>query len=596
MCHAIMIPNHVTQTLSLLALESTSMARCDQSDWLNGSGVTRALTDARAIQDVQARLEALLRISASFEDDMDRQRDTDGSHRRKTGVYYTPPRLVQRVLDLSLRPILQQIQCECGDDQAHLRERVLGLRVCDPACGSGNLLLAATVMMAKFVPSVPVAALVESCVFGIEIDDESVVVASHLLSALSDSSGGVRTNIHRGDALLDELPFPAAFDLVIGNPPFVDSERLCKDKPGYRDEVAGRYESARGNWDLSCVFIERAIELSRAGGGCVALVVPDRVFASDYAASVQSILRRNRLRDLVHVGAIEHETFNGAELPVSLLVVDRVGPGRSPATIRVRRRDESVHTFPSEMLDALPPGHWTALFRLGEDAALDPLVERLVRASRDHRMTRLADIAHVGDGCTTKEAYELCEHIEDRSDADPRRFFRMVNTGTIDPFCVRWGERTMRYLRGRYTHPVVSRDRLRTIMPRRFEQASAPKVLLAGLCQRLEAVGDQHGSLLCGKSAMQVIPFDGSVASVHALTAWLNSELVNRLYACVFGGRGFGRGTMNVGARQLRWLPVPSAQQRQRLIDAKGAASDVDVVATEIAHLMVDGAASAVPS
>lgn len=535
------------------------MASRSVHDWLQDSGSADVVGVAAAEPDPQRRLPLLLQVGRDFEQAID-ARSTRTDKRRKDGVYYTPESLVQRLLDLSLRPMLEKIARETGDDADRRDARLLALRICDPACGSGNFLLAAALMMARFAARASVAEIVQHCICGIEIDSEAAMLAGRLLGALAGRRGGdVVTHVHHGDALLDDPPFDLDFDLVIGNPPFVDSESLCKERPGYRAQVVNRYNTARGNWDLSCVFVERAIRMARDVDARIAMVVPDRLFASDYASAVQALLKARQMECIEQPSVTDHAGFNGAAMPVSLLVVTTApASSRTPDGIRVRRSDATERTFDPTLLDTLPPGHWSALFRLRDDDPRDRQVEQMLVADASSSRERLADIAFIGDGCTTREAYELRALIEDRPDADPATTFRLVNTGTLDPFVTRWGESNLRYLGARYRHPVVDRARLRTTMPRRFEQASSMKILVAGLARRIEVFPDQEGAYLCGKSAVQVIPHDPSPALVRALAAWLNSAFVNRMYVCVFGGRGFGKGSMNIGPRQLALLPVPS--------------------------------------
>ena len=66
-----------------------------------------------------------------------------GSERKSTGSFYTPPALVEELVGSALGPVLASRLSGCAS--ASDRERaVLGLRVCDPACGSGHFLLAAS--------------------------------------------------------------------------------------------------------------------------------------------------------------------------------------------------------------------------------------------------------------------------------------------------------------------------------------------------------------------------------------------------------------------------------------------------------------------
>ncbi|WP_122887610.1 Eco57I restriction-modification methylase domain-containing protein [Burkholderia pseudomallei] len=73
---------------------------------------------------------------------------TRGNARKLSGSYYTPDSLVQELIKSTLNPIIEQTLT------AHPQEPVkalLGLTVCDPACGSGHFLLAAARRIAEEV-------------------------------------------------------------------------------------------------------------------------------------------------------------------------------------------------------------------------------------------------------------------------------------------------------------------------------------------------------------------------------------------------------------------------------------------------------------
>jgi len=70
---------------------------------------------------------------------------TAGGHERKTtGSYYTPAILIERVLDFSLDPLLDDAVRGPEPERA-----ILSLKVCDPAAGSGHFLIAAAHRIAR---------------------------------------------------------------------------------------------------------------------------------------------------------------------------------------------------------------------------------------------------------------------------------------------------------------------------------------------------------------------------------------------------------------------------------------------------------------
>jgi hypothetical protein len=65
-----------------------------------------------------------------------------GSERKQTGSYYTPPELVKELIESALVPVIADRLKGLKTKEAK-ENALLGLRVCDPAAGSGHFLLAA---------------------------------------------------------------------------------------------------------------------------------------------------------------------------------------------------------------------------------------------------------------------------------------------------------------------------------------------------------------------------------------------------------------------------------------------------------------------
>jgi len=70
-----------------------------------------------------------------------------GSERKTTGSYHTPPSLVEKLLDTTLDPLLDEA-CALPTEAERVRA-IRGITVCDPACGSGHFLLATARRIAK---------------------------------------------------------------------------------------------------------------------------------------------------------------------------------------------------------------------------------------------------------------------------------------------------------------------------------------------------------------------------------------------------------------------------------------------------------------
>lgn len=106
-----------------------------------------------------------------------------GNERRTTGSYYTRTDLINCLLDSALDPVLEE-----AAQQANPERAILNLKVCDPACGSGQFLVGAARRMAYRLAAIrtgedepPQAAyrqalrqVVSRCIYGVDINEMAV--------------------------------------------------------------------------------------------------------------------------------------------------------------------------------------------------------------------------------------------------------------------------------------------------------------------------------------------------------------------------------------------------------------------------------------
>jgi hypothetical protein len=71
-----------------------------------------------------------------------------GSERKTTGSYYTPPELVNELIQSALVPVLTE-KLKAAPTPEEKERAILSLKVCDTACGSGHFLLAAARRLGK---------------------------------------------------------------------------------------------------------------------------------------------------------------------------------------------------------------------------------------------------------------------------------------------------------------------------------------------------------------------------------------------------------------------------------------------------------------
>lgn len=188
----------------------------------------------------------------------------DEDERKATGSYYTPPGLVERLLDSALEPVLDR----AGDHPATL----LAVTVCDPACGAGYFLAAAARRIARRLPGPgALPQVLRRCVYGVDVNPLAVELTKMALwleaAEPGQPFGFLDDRIRPGNSLIGapaELGHQAAADawcaaLVrpAGAPPATRPEiaRLAAEYGFFHWhlEFPGIFTAA-GNGGFSCVL------------------------------------------------------------------------------------------------------------------------------------------------------------------------------------------------------------------------------------------------------------------------------------------------------------------------------------------------------
>ena len=146
--------------------------------------------------------------------------------------------------------------------------------------------------------------IIRQNLFGVDIDPFATNLARlRLWLSLAVEAVGplplpnLETKIETGDSLLgSDIGRQGGFDIVLGNPPYVDSHTMVKNQPEYGAALAARFSTAKGAWDLYVPFWERSLELL-AAGGIATLITPNKWLSIGYGKAPQ-VVARHALSDL----------------------------------------------------------------------------------------------------------------------------------------------------------------------------------------------------------------------------------------------------------------------------------------------------------
>lgn len=220
-----------------------------------------------------------------------------GARRKNAGVYYTPTQLVEPLLDETI-PIRS-----LGAGKRDSRPTV-----CDPACGTGNFLIAAAERLlanskSDELPDDPKIRqrICRHQIFGVDLDEGALAIARFRLWLWAGRPEGSLEELTPGLQVADALTDPFAgrrFDVVLGNPPFANAiedrvdaatkARLRRDFPGLG-----------GTADLSYYFLALADRIAKPAGK-IGLVLPRTILTGPSAGRLRRDLLTRRPPTFMH--------------------------------------------------------------------------------------------------------------------------------------------------------------------------------------------------------------------------------------------------------------------------------------------------------
>ncbi len=337
----------------------------------------------------------------------------------------------------------------------------------------------------------------------------------------------------------------SGFDIIIANPPYIDSETMVKEQPHLRQQYAQTYSTATGNWDLYIPFLQLGVGLL-AHDGVSSFITPNKWYAIGYGKGIRKLLTHNIYR-IANCNSVK--VFEAGNSPV----VTIYGKTNDATEITVDLFDENYVIKTSVKVKADLLGG-----NLG--MALADFLETVLSIRNKH--TPLGEYLSAENPCSVSEAYEIKELIHELPENEESIYFRFVNTGTIDPFVSLWGQKNTTYLKTKYRRPVINKEKFKDRFPRRYTQSTQPKLVVSGM-RHFESFLDLNGKYVAGKSTEILV--DKSGLDLKVALAVLNSNTIRFYIKQVYGVLGIDGG-INFTTDLIESLPFPLADKRGQKI------------------------------
>ncbi|MFH1900844.1 MAG: N-6 DNA methylase [Candidatus Omnitrophota bacterium] len=328
------------------------------------------------------------------------------------------------------------------------------------------------------------------------------------------------------------------FDIVIANPPYVDSETMVKEQPVLRQRYSELYSTAKGNWDLYVPFLELGHKiLTNTGTAC--FITPNKWFAIGYGKEIRKKLIGNIYR-IANCNSVK--VFEAGNSPV----VTIFGKNSQAKEVRIDKFDINYSI-----------GHSLNIKRrfLADNLGLALSDFLSIAINIRNQPKNISDYYVAENPCSVSEAYEIKKVLKDLSSYKDsgHPYFRFVNTGTIDHFLSLWGKKNTTYLKSKYYNPVVNKLIFQKLFPKRYKQTIKPKLIVSGM-RHFESFLDEDGQYIAGKSTE--ILFKNSELSLKVALGILNSRLISFYIKQAYSVLGIDGG-INFTTDLIESLPIP---------------------------------------
>ena len=297
------------------------------------------------------------------------------------------------------------------------------------------------------------------------------------------------------------------FDIVIGNPPYIDSETMTQlGQTELREYITKHYKYIKGNWDIYMAFLEWGLSLSN---GCLCFITPDKWLSKPFGSKFREFCMIPRMNKILHTG---NKTFESAMVDAIITLFIRKSETISAYKFDDGKNIVHMNTAPSASISK--PYYIDSLFSKNNH-----LIRKI---EKDGAV--LQSIAECENACATHDAYELSAYVHNLiADFDSSKEFKLVNTGTIDKFSNRWGIKDITYLGAKYMNPVVDKKEFCESFGKAYiRKALSKKLIFKGL-NLLDGFIDLNGNYIPGKSTL-VICTD-NIYDLKFLCGLLNSKL-----------------------------------------------------------------------
>ncbi len=303
-----------------------------------------------------------------------------------------------------------------------------------------------------------------------------------------------------------------------------------------REYLVSKYDYTKGNWDIYIAFFERGLKLANV----LSFITPDKWLTKPFGKE----LRTHSLPFLSILLQSGRDVFESVGVDSIVTVFARY---KESPTFEFQQFTNSevsgVHIIPKNVIE--DP------YQL--DIVFSPYLDLILSLTKEFNPFSQYGFS-CENACATSDAYELKEILSSVKESSSDKHYRVINTGTIDKYCSRWGKKEMTYLKGKYLHPVVEKSVFNKRFPNTYSAKSRKSKLIIKGLTLLDATLDLYGEYVPGKTTLIVTAKESE--DLHFASLVINSKVAQFYITERYSSASYNGG-VNFTKDMLKNLPVP---------------------------------------
>lgn len=325
------------------------------------------------------------------------------------------------------------------------------------------------------------------------------------------------------------------FDVVIANPPYISAKDLKKSlgDANYK-YLKSFFQTSRGAVDMYVYFFEKGLDLL-TDSGVLTYITPNKYLSANYGKALRSFLMANA-RIVTVVDVSRDKIFDADTYPIVSVFCKNTNDAVYQFTAVDKYR--KAHTFESSQLSELPEYNWGFILSTKYD-----LSKKIISKSRS-----ILNVCEINATSTASEADKFHGYIYD-SEEDG---LKLINTGTIDPYCNYWGKHTLTDKSKQYLRPMLPNSS-KVLGTNRYNLYNSSKIIVAKMSLRIEGFYDEKGEY----SSINTNCFHHITISPLRLMGWIHCKAFQYVYECLFEGLRMAGNYLPFSAPYLSCMYIP---------------------------------------